>query len=118
MKKSLIGLSLLALGLAGGAYAAETMPGGDPLGDKTVTKAEFQAKGTEMFAKMTQITTASSMLPIALHTKARCSTGSTPIMMARSHAMNSWRHTSPGPTAIAPKASVTVQGTEQGTVAA
>ena len=52
MKKSLIGLSLLALGLAGGAYAAETMPGGDPLGDKTVTKAEFQAKGTEMFAKM------------------------------------------------------------------
>ena len=52
MKKSLIGLSLLALGLASGAYAAETMPGGDPLGDKTVTKAEFQAKGTAMFDKM------------------------------------------------------------------
>ena len=52
MKKSLIGLSLLALGLAGGAYAAETMPGGDPLGDKTFTKAEFQAKGAQMFDKM------------------------------------------------------------------
>jgi hypothetical protein len=52
MKKSLIGLSLLALGLAGGAYAAETMPDGDPLGDKTVTKAEFQAKGAAMFDKM------------------------------------------------------------------
>ena len=52
MKKSLIGLSLLALGLAGGAYAAETMPGGDPLGDKTMTKAEFQAKGAAMFTRM------------------------------------------------------------------
>ena len=51
MKKSLIGLSLLALGLASGAYAAETMPG-DPLGDKTMTKAEFQAKGAEIFARM------------------------------------------------------------------
>ena len=51
MKKSLIGLSLLALGLASGAFAAETMPG-DPLGDKTVTKAEFQAKGAEIFARM------------------------------------------------------------------
>ena len=47
MKKSLIGLSALALGLglAGAAYAADDMPRGDPLGDKTVTKAEFQAKG-------------------------------------------------------------------------
>ena len=52
MKKSLIGLTLLALGLAGGAYAAETMPGGDPLGDKTQTKAEFMAKGAQMFDKM------------------------------------------------------------------
>ncbi len=51
MKKSLIGLSLLALGLTGAAYAAETMPG-DPLGNKTTTKAEFVAKGAEMFAKM------------------------------------------------------------------
>jgi Ca2+-binding EF-hand superfamily protein len=52
MKKSLLGLSLLALGIAGTAYAAEAMPGGDPLGDKTVTKAEFLAKGAEMFARM------------------------------------------------------------------
>ena len=52
MKKSLIGLSLLALGLAGGAYAAETMPSGDPLGDKTMTKADFQANGAAMFDRM------------------------------------------------------------------
>jgi len=52
MKKSLIGISALALGLAGAAYAADEMPGGDPLGDKTVTKAEFQAKGAAMFDKM------------------------------------------------------------------
>ena len=52
MKKSLIGLSALAFALAGTAYAAEAMPGGDPLGDKTVTKAEFQAKGAAMFDKM------------------------------------------------------------------
>lgn len=52
MKKSLIGLTLLALGITGSAYAAETMPGGDPLGDKTQTKAEFMAKGAQMFDKM------------------------------------------------------------------
>ena len=52
MKKSLIGFSALALGLTGAAYAADNMPGGDPLGDKTVTKAEFLAKGTAMFDKM------------------------------------------------------------------
>lgn len=52
MKKSIIGLSLLALGLAGSAYAAETMQHGDPLGDKTMTKAEFMAKGADMFAQM------------------------------------------------------------------
>ena len=51
MKKSILGLSLLALGLAGSAYAAAAMPG-DPLGDKTLTLAEFQAKGAEMFARM------------------------------------------------------------------
>ena len=50
MKKTLIGLSALALGLAGAAYAQEGM--GDPLGDKTVTKAEFMAKGAAMFDKM------------------------------------------------------------------
>jgi len=52
MKKIMISLSALALGLAGAAYAQEGMPGGDPLGDKTVTKAEFQAKGAAMFDKM------------------------------------------------------------------
>ena len=52
MQKSLIGLTLLSLGFAGSAYAAETMPGGDPLGDKSMTKAEFQAKGAAMFARM------------------------------------------------------------------
>ena len=52
MKKYLIGISALALSLAGAAYAADDMPGGDPLGDKTVTKAEFLAKGTAMFDKM------------------------------------------------------------------
>ena len=52
MKKTLIGLSALALGLAGAAYAQDGMPGGDPLGDKTMTKAEFQAKGAAMFDKL------------------------------------------------------------------
>ena len=52
MKKTLIGLSALALALAGAAHAQDAMPGGDPLGDKTVTKAEFQAKGAAMFDKM------------------------------------------------------------------
>ena len=52
MKKTLIGLSALALGLAGVAHAQDAMPGGDPLGDKTMTKAEFQAKGAAMFDKL------------------------------------------------------------------
>lgn len=52
MTKKYIGLSLLALGLAGAAYAAEQAPMGDPLGGKTVTKAEFLAKHGEMFDKM------------------------------------------------------------------
>ena len=52
MKKSMIGLSLLALGLAGSAFAAETMQSGDAMGDKTMTKAEFMAKGADLFAKM------------------------------------------------------------------
>ena len=52
MKKTLIGLSALALGLAGAAHAQDAIPGGDPLGDKTATKAEFQATGAAMFGKM------------------------------------------------------------------
>jgi len=53
MKKITIGLSLLALGIAGTAIAAaERGPGMDPLGDKTITKAEFIAKHGEMFDKL------------------------------------------------------------------
>lgn len=52
MKKITLGLSLLALGLAGTAYAQHHAGGMDPLGDKDLTKAEFVAKHGEMFAKM------------------------------------------------------------------
>lgn len=52
MKTKILGLSLAAIGLAGAAYAAAPQGGGDPLGDKTVTKAEFIAKHGEMFDKM------------------------------------------------------------------
>lgn len=51
MSKKIFGLSLLALGLAGTAYAAE-VPSGDPLGGKVLTKAEFQARGAQMFDQM------------------------------------------------------------------
>lgn len=52
MKKITLGLSLLALGVAGTAFANHHGAGMDPLGDKDVTKAEFLAKHGEMFAKM------------------------------------------------------------------
>jgi Ca2+-binding EF-hand superfamily protein len=52
MKTKLLGLSLVALGLAGAAYAAAPQAPADPLGDKTVTKAEFIAKHGEMFDKL------------------------------------------------------------------
>jgi hypothetical protein len=52
MKTKLLGLSLVALGLAGAAYAAAPQAPADPLGDKTVTKAEFIAKHGEMFDTM------------------------------------------------------------------
>lgn len=52
MTKKIFALSLLALGLAGTAYAAEMPAGSDPLGDKVQTKAEFQAKGAQMFDQM------------------------------------------------------------------
>jgi hypothetical protein len=52
MKTKLLGLSLVALGLAGAAYAAAPQAPADPLGDKTITKAEFVAKHGEMFDKM------------------------------------------------------------------
>lgn len=52
MKTTTLGLSLAAVALAGAAYAAEPQGGADPLGDKTVTRAEFIARHGEMFDKM------------------------------------------------------------------
>lgn len=52
MKKVILGLSLAAIGLAGAATAQTATQRPDPLGDKTVTKAEAQAKANEMFAMM------------------------------------------------------------------
>ena len=52
MKKTLIGLALLTTAAAGAAIAQVPPPGDDPMGGKTVTKAEAAAKATEMFAKM------------------------------------------------------------------
>ena len=52
MNKTILTASLVALGLAGAAYAAEIPGGADPLGDKVLTKAEFQAKGAQMFDMM------------------------------------------------------------------
>lgn len=52
MKKITLGLSLLALGIAGTAFADHHGAGKGPMGDKDVTKAEFLAKHGEMFTKM------------------------------------------------------------------
>lgn len=52
MKTKILSLSLVAFGLAGAAYAAAPQAPADPLGEKTVTKAEFLAKHGEMFGKM------------------------------------------------------------------
>ena len=52
MKKFLIGISLAALGGAGLAIAQDRGPGFDPMGDKTVTRAEAQARAAEEFAKL------------------------------------------------------------------
>ena len=52
MKTKILGLSLAAVGLAGAAYAAAPENAADPLGDKTVTKAEFMTKHGEMFDTM------------------------------------------------------------------
>ena len=53
MKKTLIGLSLVALA-AGGVAIAQPMggPGRDPMAGKTVTRAEAQTRAAEMFARM------------------------------------------------------------------
>ena len=53
MKKTLIGLSLVALAASGVAIAQPMGgPGRDPMGDKTVTRAEAQTRAAEMFVKM------------------------------------------------------------------
>ena len=52
MKTKILGLSLAALGLASAAYAAAPQAPADPLGNKSVTKAEFLAKHGEMFDKL------------------------------------------------------------------
>lgn len=52
MKKTLISLTLLTAVTAGAAMAQVPPPGEDPMGGKTVTKAEAAAKAAEMFAKM------------------------------------------------------------------
>lgn len=52
MKKTILGLSLLALGLAGTAYAANEARAADPMGDKTITKAEFLTQHGQMFDKL------------------------------------------------------------------
>ena len=53
MKKTLIGLSFVALA-AGGVAIAQPMggPGRDPMAGKTVTRAEAQTRAAEMFARM------------------------------------------------------------------
>lgn len=52
MKKMILGLALLGTGLAGVAVAQAPGMMADPMGDKTVTRAEAQAKAGEMFARM------------------------------------------------------------------
>lgn len=52
MKKTFLGFSLLAVGLAGAAVAQSPSARPDPMGDKTVSKAEAQAKAVDMFVKM------------------------------------------------------------------
>jgi Ca2+-binding EF-hand superfamily protein len=52
MKKMILALAFATTGLAGAAAAQPAGPGPDPMGDKTVTRAEAQAKAGEMFARM------------------------------------------------------------------
>lgn len=52
MKKTILAIALATTGLAGAASAQPAGPGPDPMGDKTVTRAEAQAKAGEMFARM------------------------------------------------------------------
>ncbi len=52
MKKTVLALALLTTGLAGAAAAQPGSQRPEAMGDKTVTKAEAQAKAGEMFARM------------------------------------------------------------------
>lgn len=52
MKKTILGLALAATGIAGVAIAQAPSPMGDKMGDKTITRAEAQAKSAEMFDRM------------------------------------------------------------------
>lgn len=47
-----LGAAVLVTGLAGTAIAQHRMGGHDPFGDATVTRAEAQAKATEMFTRL------------------------------------------------------------------
>lgn len=52
MKKTFLGIALLTVGLTGAAIAQGPGARPDPMGDKTVSKAEAQARAGEMFVKM------------------------------------------------------------------
>lgn len=52
MKKTILTIALLTAGLSGAAIAQGPAARPDPMGDKTVTKSEAQARAGEMFVKM------------------------------------------------------------------
>lgn len=53
IKKAMLGVSVALLAVSGAAMASHHGPGhGDPMGDKTVTRAEAQTHAAAMFAKM------------------------------------------------------------------
>lgn len=52
MKKMILAIALATTGLVGTAVAQPAGPRPDPMGGKTVTKAEAQAQAGELFAKM------------------------------------------------------------------
>lgn len=53
IKKAMLGVSVALLAVSGAAIASHHGPGhGDPMGDKTVTRAEAQTHAATMFAKM------------------------------------------------------------------
>lgn len=53
IKKAMLGVSVALLAVSGAAIASHHGPGhGDPMGDKTVTRAEAQTHAAAMFTKM------------------------------------------------------------------